>query len=137
MFNLRLLRSLVALALSSLRLMYSLELSEILKISGSLSWCFFTSLINKSLENTISKLDFALSQIIKNGVNARNNTTGIVQDTCLLHIEIIGYAKVTLLTIGRFIENLCVNDHGENGCWDKSKQVLFKSVDFSESPLLW
>ena len=138
MLDFRLLAGLVALALSSEAFVNVLELSETFERGSSLGRGLRSDSIDEVGEDlAIFKLDLVLAEVVQDGVDASDDTAGIIQGTSLLHVKLIGDGQVTTLSILSLLEELCVDDDSENRLWHERKEIFLEAKDFSEGPLGW
>ncbi len=137
--NLRLLRCLNRLPLARKSTMNLLEIGETFKSCSGVSWALLCCHFLEAVQNTVcsqSNLIISIAKVVKHCMNACNDTTSIVKHTSLLHPVMSVACGLITGTLLLFLEELGVDDDGEAGLGNKSKQVLLKAIDFAKCPLL-
>ena len=140
MLNLRLFRSLIALALRRSLSMHVLELCEILERRSALGRCLLTDLVVVVGEDTVlseSDLAVSLAQVVEDGVDASDHTASVVKNAGLLHVEVSSDVHISFLAILCLLQELSINDDGCNWLWKECEKLLIKAKDFTESPAVW
>ena len=136
MLHCRLVRiDLSTLTLSSLGLVFLLEVFGILKIAASLCRSLTNLGICPLLKNA-ALFERHLISFIESCMQASNDSTCIVESTSLFHVK--WYNAIGLITsfdfVFLFLESFYCYDHTDNWLRKEIQQFFVESVYFSESP---